>query len=548
LFGLLLTSCGPHEERTGVQGEQAVNFDPYHIPEGSNPKIDKFFVINLDKSINKKNGERLDLMRADFAKHGLEFERFAAVYGKRLSTEERKKVYHYDPRYLKRGLADGEIGNYLSHFGVLKKIVENGYHTAVVLEDDVTLHADRFKDRLDSVVAHAPANWDVIYLGCHATEESPKGDKVGYGEKTGEVVDCRPSRMQLVAGGRLVKLDTKCLAGNYGYVVSARGAEKLTKNMLPMSMPTDYAWKDLFVAGTFGEFNAYCSNPELVTANYALENTININGKHRAETPAPKGAQESPLKAATKEIPSYRNFFAEQLNAKGELKIPKIVHHVWHTWKPQNPNPPAQQLQWMENLKKLHPDWTFKTWREADCEALLAAHYPEYLKLYQSYDKPVKRVDMIKYFILHHEGGLMINQGFMPLKNLEPLLWDADLVFAEQYDLEFYSVNNAFMAAAPRHGFFELVFGSLEKRKDLHILKAAGPALLTDSLNEYAKMGKGEFTRVLHKKFVYPFSWHDEIKNAPEAKQCFAYPQSCSTHYPDAFLIYSWPGTWFDQV
>jgi len=109
----------------------------------------------------------------------------------------------------------------------------------VVLEDDVTLHTDRFSDRLNSLVAHAPKDWDLIYLGCHATEASPKGDKKGYGEKTGEIIDCRPSRMKVVADGRLVKLDSKCLAGKYGYVVSGRGAQKLVKNMLPMSMPTD---------------------------------------------------------------------------------------------------------------------------------------------------------------------------------------------------------------------------------------------------------------------------------------------------------------------
>jgi hypothetical protein len=57
-------------------------------------------------------------------------------------------------------------------------------------------------------------------------------------------------------------------------------------------MPTDYAWKDLFVAGTFaktiGEFNAYCANPELVYANYDIENTINVNGQTRHETPPPR--------------------------------------------------------------------------------------------------------------------------------------------------------------------------------------------------------------------------------------------------------------------
>jgi len=124
LSSFLLASCGPKDPPEGKKPTKlqkpglASASDPYHIPVGADIKIDQFFVINLDKS-----QDRLIRMRNDFARNGLEFERFPAVYGKSLTEEERKHVYHYDSRYLKRGLADGEIGNYLSHFGALSKIV-----------------------------------------------------------------------------------------------------------------------------------------------------------------------------------------------------------------------------------------------------------------------------------------------------------------------------------------------------------------------------------------------------------------------------------------
>ena len=48
----------------------------------------KAFVINLDK-----NPERLEFMRAQFARLGLQVERFRAYYGKAFTREELRR-YH----------------------------------------------------------------------------------------------------------------------------------------------------------------------------------------------------------------------------------------------------------------------------------------------------------------------------------------------------------------------------------------------------------------------------------------------------------------------
>lgn len=271
-----------HWGKSWLQHEEAVR-NPFFVPQGLDPQVDKFFVINLDKS-----PERLAAMRKQFDENRIEFERFPAVYGKELPLSEKQEVYRYDPRYLKAVLSDGEIGNYYSHYKVLKEIEDRNYKVAAVIEDDIVLHKNRFSRRLKSLLAHAPANWDLIYLGCHANEGTPASkDHMRWGARVTRLDSCSPSRLPKVAGGRMIKLDNKCLAGNYGYLVSAQGARKLVKNLLPMSMPTDYAWKDLFVGGEFGEFNAYCANPELVSANYTLESTIDENGRLRQNSPSP---------------------------------------------------------------------------------------------------------------------------------------------------------------------------------------------------------------------------------------------------------------------
>ena len=273
----LLLSCDGGQRRVGLYEDQnGYTFDPLLTKEGASLRVDKIFVINLDKS-----KDRLEKISRQLNDRGLEFERFPAVYGKLLSEEDLKPIYHPNREYFTGELSRGEIGNYLSHYGVMREIIQKRYDVSLVLEDDVELHPNNFKGRIDSIISHAPKDWDIIYLGCHAHEESYSLDETRYGSSGAEPKGCHYSRLEMASEGRMSKVDKHCVAGNYGYLVSLKGASKLLMHMLPIQMPTDYTWKDLFVSGKFGEFAAYCANPELVIANYDIENTINENGVWR---------------------------------------------------------------------------------------------------------------------------------------------------------------------------------------------------------------------------------------------------------------------------
>lgn len=57
----------------------------------------------------------------------------------------------------------GEIGCFLSHYHVWKEIVERGYQSTLVLEDDIRFEAF-FKSKVHSVmneVSKIP-NWDLV--------------------------------------------------------------------------------------------------------------------------------------------------------------------------------------------------------------------------------------------------------------------------------------------------------------------------------------------------------------------------------------------------
>jgi GR25 family glycosyltransferase involved in LPS biosynthesis len=90
--------------------------------------IDKIFVINLDRS-----KERLKNCLEQSTKYNFKLERFSAVDGSKLKDEEIKDVHPICRNFL---CTNSMIGCGLSHYYLLKKIVDENIQTALILEDD----------------------------------------------------------------------------------------------------------------------------------------------------------------------------------------------------------------------------------------------------------------------------------------------------------------------------------------------------------------------------------------------------------------------------
>ena len=76
-------------------------------------------------------------------------------------------------------------------------------------------------------------------------------------------------------------------------------------------------------------------------------------------------------------------------------------------------------------------------------------HYPWFLPTYLSYPYAIQRVDAIRYFILHREGGVYIDLDMGCLKPLDFLLlhnFTAPMTYP-------VGVSNDIMAAAPGAAF-----------------------------------------------------------------------------------------------
>lgn len=96
----------------------------------------KVFVINLNESI-----ERLERLKFEFERIGLDFERIPAVDGRKLS--ENQIFEHYSSKLNRKKyfvpLSKPEIGLYMSHLKACEKIISENLDFGIILEDDIVL-------------------------------------------------------------------------------------------------------------------------------------------------------------------------------------------------------------------------------------------------------------------------------------------------------------------------------------------------------------------------------------------------------------------------
>ncbi len=92
------------------------------------------FIVNLDRC-----KDRYDQMEEELNKIGLTPQRISAVQGSILSNDDIAKIYcpESNKKYAHRDLTSGEIGCYMSHRNIWKKMIDENISLAIVLEDDV---------------------------------------------------------------------------------------------------------------------------------------------------------------------------------------------------------------------------------------------------------------------------------------------------------------------------------------------------------------------------------------------------------------------------
>lgn len=132
------------------------------------------------------------------------------------------------------------------------------------------------------------------------------------------------------------------------------------------------------------------------------------------------------------------------INSQPQL-IPKIIHQTY-----VNDSVPEHWKGPQQSCRDLHPDYEYKLWTDKKAREFIAAEYPWFLETYDGYPYPIQRADSIRYFVLHHFGGIYIDLDDGCNRSLDPLLaypaWLRRTIPT--------GISNDAMGAVPRHPFF----------------------------------------------------------------------------------------------
>ncbi|MEJ1298288.1 MAG: glycosyltransferase [Candidatus Sedimenticola sp. (ex Thyasira tokunagai)] len=166
--------------------------------------------------------------------------------------------------------------------------------------------------------------------------------------------------------------------------------------------------------------------------------------------------------------------------------IPQKLHFTWksHTLKPQ-----YQVI--VNSWREKHPDWEIKIWSDRDNRALIEKNYPWFLPIYDAYPENIMRADAVRYFILHHEGGVYSDLDVECYHPIDALIKGSSLFLSVEPETHTktdiatcrglsFMLCNAFMGSESGHRFWPHVHEVLMKQKECpYVLDATGPFMLT---------------------------------------------------------------------
>lgn len=230
--------------------------------------------------------------------------------------------------------------------------------------------------------------------------------------------------------------------------------------------------------------------------------------------------------------------------------IPRIVHQIWHQFR-HNGGVPQEWTTLAQSWRRHHPGWDYRLWKDTDSRRFLQSRYPDLLELYDSCVYPIQRVDMLRYCLLHHFGGVYADMDMECLRPVDELLEGRGMVVpleppihARWMGVETV-LSNAFLAASPGHPFLEDILrelvdqlkskNSLEHEFAHHVFTTTGPRMLTRVYQQTSPTD----VHVADYRCVSPCT-----ANAPELRSLLSADDKQAFISAGAYAVHYWANSW----
>ncbi|BGP52649.1 hypothetical protein JCM8202v2_000205 [Rhodotorula sphaerocarpa] len=202
---------------------------------------------------------------------------------------------------------------------------------------------------------------------------------------------------------------------------------------------------------------------------------------------------------------------------KMQQRIPKIIHATWKT--------------------DIVPEREFKLWSDAASRVFIAEHYPWFLPTFDGYTYPIQRADVIRYFVLHHYGGIYMDLDIGCRRNLDPLLYFR-VILPQTIPV---GVSNDLMFAEKGHPFMDLVIHNLMTFDHTYgtnyptVMFSTGPMFLSAVYGMWPKDTPDGVERHVR---ILPRRWYGKNAGVTELPDSFfSHYYGSSWHAEDAGFI-----------
>ncbi|HEX4111435.1 MAG TPA: glycosyltransferase [Stellaceae bacterium] len=172
-------------------------------------------------------------------------------------------------------------------------------------------------------------------------------------------------------------------------------------------------------------------------------------------------------------------------------EIPKILHQTW-----RNSDLPGKFARWRAAWRGLHPDWEHRFYDDADIRRLVTDRAPQMLSVFEALPRPILRVDLFRYLIVHLDGGVYADLDMKPYRASDPLLAGSSCVLSVEAHVgptyqkvvgypQPWQLANCIFAAVPGHPFFaelleRIAIGATAPvHSDDDVEEITGPRVLT---------------------------------------------------------------------
>lgn len=174
-------------------------------------------------------------------------------------------------------------------------------------------------------------------------------------------------------------------------------------------------------------------------------------------------------------------------------KIPRILHQTT-----KNSTIPEKWIKSQQSCMETYSDFEYKLWTDELARDFISSEYPWFVDNWDGYAFPIQRADAIRYFVLHHYGGIYLDMDTfcnepIPLEQLEAGPSPHYALFKSTLPT---GVTNDFMISTARHPAYAAAVSKLPFFYDItrfwaeiqpyaNIMMSSGPLFLSLVVKDY---------------------------------------------------------------